>query len=43
MELGSQFFPECRDKLAAFVGDNCFRKSVEFPYVIQEQLGDGKC
>jgi len=34
MELGSQFFLEYRDKLAASIRDNCFRESMEFPYVI---------
>ena len=42
MELGSQFFPEYKDKLAAFVGDNRFRESMEFLYIIQEQLGNNK-
>ena len=43
MELGSQFFLKYKDKLAASIRDDCFRESVEFPYVIQEQSGDGRC
>ena len=42
IESSSQFFLEYRDKLAASIRDNYFRKSIEFLYITQEQLGNSR-
>jgi len=34
MELGSWFFLKYKDKLSASIRDDCFRKSIEFLYII---------
>ena len=42
MESGSQFFLKYKNKLTTSIGDNHFKKPIEFIYIIQEQLDNNK-
>ena len=43
IKLGNQFFLKYKDKLATSIRDNCFRESIKFLYMVQEQLSNSRC